>query len=211
MAFWVGAITAVAGVIESSESARSAEKSAKAANFFNLEVARKRTEQIDKLNNLADRLEQGEGISSAEKEFLNSVFKQATDDIRFARDETTGEVLDVLSGIGFLRSGRTAGAIRKISVEAGRGLAQAGLQRQQARLQFINQNRDRILQARAAILGSNVQIQPLDVVGASGIRGAGLQAIAGAFFEQSAEEQRTAALQKQIPSSRQTNLPPGGF
>lgn len=194
----VGAGASIFGASQSAKGAKEGARSRKAAGFLNVEVMKTQLASIQRLNQMADKLEAGEGISAAEKQFLDSTFEQATEDITEARTETTKSALDTLASVGFLRSGRTARTVRRINIEAGREFARIGLERERSRLGAVERNRDRILNIRSAVAGSGARVQPIDTLSGSAIRGAGLQALGGSFLQLGGQLSRNEQLEKQL-------------
>lgn len=208
---WVAVGVAVVGAASSAKGSRDQAKAAKKANRAGSTARQRelRDSAADQLDALATKMLNGEPISQAERNTIDRATSVADQQIQRASIQGMQQALQFQAGTGFLKGGRTADQIRKLSLEGSLDRQQVQVAREQQLQNLIENRRNQAI----SILKGQAGIQP-DAQQATGLPtaslvGSGLTGLSGSLFQMNAannQASQNAALLKAQQDPNATNI-----
>lgn len=216
MSGWVAGISAVASIAGSAMSSRAASKGANRSRAASAAMARLELDQGERQARIADQLEamankmlSGESLSPQDLSMINAAQTLASKQIATATKEGINEALGAQAGTGFLKSGRAAGQIRKLSLEGIDARSRLALQREQFIQQTIEGRRNQAISLLQGAGGMSITPTNIPQLASSGsLQGAALSSLGGAGLNlagqmSGANSVANALAQQQFAGNRQ--------
>lgn len=187
----VGTAASIHGSREAAKSAKDAQQDANTQTQGQRDL---RDRAANKLEELANKLLNGDPVSQAERNTINRATQVADKQIQRASRESIQQALQFQAGTGFLKGGRTADQIRKLSLEGSLDRQQVQVAREQQLQNLIESRRGQAI----SILQRQAGIQPVQQnipqgLPTSSLIGQGLTGLSGALFQQNAANAQARA------------------
>ncbi len=121
-----------------------------------LKAAERRNRVSGQLESLLQKLLNNDPVSPAERNTLNKATKIADQQIQKATKDSVAQTLQAQAGTGFLKGGRTADQIRKLSIEGSLGRQQIAVAREQQLQNMVDRNKQFALQTAGLVTGTGI-------------------------------------------------------
>ena len=148
----VASAALVTGVHSSMEGKKGAKKQARKMapmHQLQMQTAQRNNQIANRLDELATKMLEGAPISPAEENLFKRVQELTDKQIRKSTQQSMEDSMAAQAGTGFLKSGRSADQIRKLSLEGAAQRDAGAIERERTQLQMIEQRRQLALQTLA--------------------------------------------------------------